>query len=404
MSVHHPCTVTAPRCRSWLRPRGRAALPTFAPSPVRCRRIAGMARRNAHPAQARSDAHEAPRQAVRGLMVRDVSTQAGDNRAPRQAVRPCATTRQVRPLRNIADLPSSRFPGVSKSLTRSALRLPLKELPGRLGDMKHPAFDETWFRLLCGLSVQALLGPWEHHVKYLRTLTKPKDHLAALWNEKLSDVLDETILPWTAARKDGYDWTLHHRFLIDFEKFRRLVGAGYPDRLLQLAKTNGDEGHSFPRLAKDGFEPNTGYRPAAQASLKHLSCLLARELWRLGVARGTVLSRSAFFLSRHSFRACTEFGLMTVEKNPADLEKRLEEVEGIVRVITEHPDPLVRETLDHWRDAPFLAYATDGDFRESVRREMKLGRPPLDENVGSEIDTAFDRLAVWRANESAERN
>ena len=60
-------------------------------------------------------------------MVRDVSTQAGDNRAPRQAVRPCATTRQVRPLRNIADLPSSRFPGVSKSLTRSVVATPERE-------------------------------------------------------------------------------------------------------------------------------------------------------------------------------------------------------------------------------------------------------------------------------------
>ncbi len=57
--------------------------------------------------------------------------------------------------------------------------------------MKHPAFDETWFRLLCGLSVQALLGPWEHHVKYLRTLT-PRI-TSRRRNEKLSDVLDETI-------------------------------------------------------------------------------------------------------------------------------------------------------------------------------------------------------------------
>jgi hypothetical protein len=275
----------------------------------------------------------------------------------------------------------------------SAVALERRTLPESLATPKHPGFEETWFRLLCGVSIQAALGNWDRHIKYLENLRR-EDHLGRIWRGETASVLETTTIPWTADPDSGDDWTMHHRFLVDFGKFRALVqDHDYAHRLLKAAQ-DPERSRHFCGLAYGGHEPDTGRRMfAARASLKHFAALIARELWRLEVARNDGLGDIAFFLSRHAFKTCEIFGLVTVEKNPAALEQRLEQVEDIVKAIRNHPKPAVSKTLDRWRDAPFLTFSKDPTFKKSVLDEIRREKPiDLEPERSDAIDRVFDRM------------
>lgn len=275
-----------------------------------------------------------------------------------------------------------------------AVGIPRTQIVTRLGNSEDPRFEETWFRLLCGLSVQAVLGTWSRHITYLKKLQDAGDLLGWTFNERLTDVLSETLIDWTAGPVNDGDWTLHHRFLVDFDKFRRLVRQhDYGHRLLKAARHDARSRH-FNQLAHAGHEPETKRAHAARASLKHFAALLGRELWRLRIADGKGLGDTAFFLSRHSFKTCAVFGLVSEgEKNPREVAERLQLSEDVVVAIRSHPNKAVVTTLDRWRDAPFLAFSTDRGFRDKVEKAIRSEKPAeLHVDRERTIDALFDQI------------
>lgn len=248
----------------------------------------------------------------------------------------------------------------------------------RLGHGDDEAsFKEGWFRLLCGLSVLSALGEWDRHVGFLERLMRQGDALGQVWRGALREPLESGLFGgWTSARRgpdlgiEGGDFTLHWRFLVDFEKFRQLVkDYDYAHALLACA---GDprRADALPKLAYRGQEGRAGARPrpAAGASLKRFTLLLARELWRHRiVARTPALGSVAFAVTRHSYRAAAALGLIQASREPpTDFDKLVAIAMSAREAITEKARPEDRDLFDTWCDIPFLAYQTDGALRAVV--------------------------------------